>query len=319
MQYAFDRKRVVISVLVVVVLIAVLIKTSSFSWSSVIQAAKGIGVMNILLALCLAVFQYICVALRFLVLLPGAGITRPRVCHIFTNGQFFNQVLPVRAGDLYNIVALKHASADPGFSTARVVSALIIERLLSTLVLLVLIISLLDWSAIVFDKLKIPPWTQQTFAALVFFLVVAFVVYLVQRRSDRLRNWLIELRRGLKAILNLRRFLLVLTLGVLMWMAEVLALKVLAGSLGFDLQLGQGLFVLLLLNIGVAIPITMANIGTYEAALVLGLGWWGMGTSEAVAIALVHHALQITALLVLIAMFNVAEWLHGSARMPNGR
>ena len=69
------------------------------------------------------------------------------------------------------------------------------------------------------------------------------------------------------------------------------------------------MFVLFLLNVGIAVPITLGNIGTYEAALVVGLTLWGVETNEAVAVALSHHFVQVLSLVVLAASFNTLVYL----------
>jgi uncharacterized membrane protein YbhN (UPF0104 family) len=97
-------------------------------------------------------------------------------------------------------------------------------------------------------------------------------------------------------------------LSLFVWIFEVLAMQVLATPLQVDLGLGQGMLILLILNIGIAVPLTVANVGIFEAALVFGLSLWGVDPNKAIAIALCHHSLQIAALAVWVAVFNL--WLR---------
>ena len=311
MQQGFTKKRIVISVLILAVLVAVLIQTNAVSWESVFQSLRGIGIQNLLLALCMSVSQYLCIAIRFVVLLPkaSASVLRRQICRIYTNGQLLNHLVPARAGDLYKVIALKSASADPNFSSAYVVSALIIERIISTAVLVVLILVLVDWSTLKIADLSFPDRSEQLKTVFLAVLVVGVVLYFVQKKSKKLHDWLVELKRSFFTILNLRRFLLIVGFSVVMWIFEVLSMKFVAAPLGIDLQLGQGLFVLFLLNVGIAVPVTLGNIGTYEAALVVGLTLWGVGTNEAIAIALSHHFVQVLSLIILSASFNTLVYL----------
>ncbi len=105
-------------------------------------------------------------------------------------------------------------------------------------------------------------------------------------------------------------------MSVVMWSLEVLSIKFLAAPLNVELQLGQGLFILLLLNVGIAVPVTLGNVGTYEAALVLGLGLWGVGANDGIAVAISHHFLQILSLLILAAMFNIVNLTALKKRTP---
>ncbi len=292
--------------LVLAVLVAIVIKSNALSWDSVFTSLAKIGIVNFLLALSMAVAQYSILAARFVLLLPkaSANVARRQICRIFTNGQLFNHLFPARAGDLYKVIALKGASTDPTFSSAYVVSALIIERLVSTLVLLSLIALLVDWSGVAIADLSFLDRSRQikTLAAVILLLAVAF--YVAQKRSKKLHQWLIELKRSFIKILGPQRLFIVVVLSIMIWSLEVVSMKFVAAPLGIDLQLGQGLFVLLLLNLGIAVPVTLGNIGTYEAVLVIGLSLWGVSTSDAIVVALSHHALQILSLAILAGVLN---------------
>ena len=296
--------------LIVVVLVAVLIKSNAVSWENVFQSLRGIGIQNLLLALCMSLSQYLCIAVRFVVLLPkaSASVLRRHICRIYTNGQLLNHLVPARAGDLYKVIALKSASTDPNFSSAYVVSALIIERIISTVILVVLILVLVDWSTLKIVDLSFSDRSEQLKTMFVLVLLLGVILYFIQRKSKKLHDWLVELKRSFFTILNLRRFLLILGFSVVMWTFEVLSMKFVAAPLGIDLQLGQGLFVLFLLNVGIAVPVTLGNIGTYEAALVVGLTLWGVGTNEAIAIALSHHFVQVLSLIILSVSFNTVVY-----------
>jgi uncharacterized membrane protein YbhN (UPF0104 family) len=309
------RKRVVASLLVVAIVVVVMAKSDIISWQGVLNSLQKIGIQNFLLALCMALAQYVCIALRFVILLARESVTPFQVARIFTNGQLFNHLFPARAGDLYKVVALKNQSSDSNFSTAHVVSALILERAISTLVLIVLIVVLADWSKIRIADLAFVDRSRQLQVGLLVIGLAALALYFAQKKYPRLRAWLLELKRGFRVILDLRRFFLVVCMSVAMWTLEVLSMKFVAAPLNIDLSLGQGLFVLLLLNAGIAVPITLGNIGTYEAALVLGLGLWGIGTNDGIAIAMSHHFLQIASLVLLAGMVNSINMVRSKPQL----
>jgi len=56
------------------------------------------------------------------------------------------------------------------------------------------------------------------------------------------------------------------------------------------------LLALVLLNVGISVPISVANVGPYEAALAFGLRQAGVPLSSAVVLATVHHALELLAI-----------------------
>jgi uncharacterized membrane protein YbhN (UPF0104 family) len=316
MKKLFGRKRTIGSILVVAILILVMVKSNTISWQGVLRSLETIGLRDFILALCMALGQYICVALRFVVLIPKAYASKFQVSRIYTNGQLFNHLFPARAGDLYKIIALKRVAGDKSFSTAYVVSALIIERLVSTLVLVLLIVLLVDWSTLRIADLSLVDRAGQLKIALAAAALAGVALYFIQKKSPGFHAWLVELKRSFLTILNLRRFVLVVGMSVVMWSLEVLSIKFLAAPLDVELQLGQGLFILLLLNVGIAVPVTLGNVGTYEAVLVLGLGLWGVGTNDGIAIAVSHHFLQIFSLLILAGIFNTINLTALKKRTP---
>ena len=103
----FPRKRMFASILAVAVVAFIIVKSDIISWAGVLDSFGKIGIQSFLFALLLAVAQYVCVALRFIILLARESIPSFQVCRIFTNGQLFNHLFPARAGDVYKVLALK--------------------------------------------------------------------------------------------------------------------------------------------------------------------------------------------------------------------
>lgn len=307
MHHGITKNRLFASIVVVGLLLVLVTKSGAVSWGSVLRSLHGIGMVNLLLALCMAIIQYLCLSFRFVVLLPRAGVSKLNICRIFVNGQLVNHLLPARAGDLYKILAVKKASSWPDFSTAHVVSALVVEKVLAALVLICLVVVMVDWADADISDLTFPDRSLQFNLGLIVVLLAGLVLYYGQRKLPALRRWLQELKKSFLTILDVRRMLLGTGLSVVVWTMEALTMKLLAIPLNVEIELGQGMLVLLLLNIGIAVPVTLANVGIYEAALVLGLGLWGIGTSEAIAIALSHHVLQLLALLLWVVAFGAME------------
>ena len=77
------------------------------------------------------------------------------------------------------------------------------------------------------------------------------------------------------------------------WTAELLAIRVLCGALGFPLSPPQLVLALVVLNFGISVPVSVANLGVYEAVLAFGLSRSGVPLPSAVAIATLHHGLEL--------------------------
>ena len=93
--------------------------------------------------------------------------------------------------------------------------------------------------------------------------------------------------------------------GVAAWTAETLALCVLCAGLGAAPTLPRVALALALLNAGTAIPVSVASLGVYEAALAYGLNRSGLPLASAIAVATAHHALQLLTLSLCTAAFSV--------------
>jgi SAM-dependent methyltransferase len=102
-----------------------------------------------------------------------------------------------------------------------------------------------------------------------------------------------------------------LACGVLAWLSEATILRVLATRLGFDVSIARAIGVLVVLNLGIAVPLTFANLGTFEAAIVFALGLYGVPASNALAVATVHHAVQAACAIGLPALLAFAARFWG--------
>jgi uncharacterized membrane protein YbhN (UPF0104 family) len=112
--------------------------------------------------------------------------------------------------------------------------------------------------------------------------------------------------RTVRAMMTPRRLVVAVTLGVLAWAAEATSMRVLSAPFGVNLSVPQAMVGLLILNLGIAVPVSVANVGAYEAATVVGLVPFGATAAQALAIGAIHHAVQVTA----IAFFAFTFWLR---------
>jgi uncharacterized membrane protein YbhN (UPF0104 family) len=80
----------------------------------------------------------------------------------------------------------------------------------------------------------------------------------------------------------------------------------LAHPLGVHLSLPQAIGGILVLNLGTALPVSVANVGAYEAAMAVGLRAFGASVAQGIAIGVLHHAVS----LATIATFALLFWVH---------
>lgn len=107
-----------------------------------------------------------------------------------------------------------------------------------------------------------------------------------------------------------KRAVFSLLVALLAWMSEAVTLQVLCQGQGFSLTLTQSVFLLSVLNLAIAIPISLANLGPFEAAIIFGLGKLGVNATSSVDIAAAHHTLQMIGLLSLTGLVAVYRMIR---------
>ena len=243
-------------------------------------------------------------ALRWQLLFTPA--TRPRlqsVTNALLIGYFFNQLLPLRAGEAARVVALNRETGTP---LAQAAATAIAERLYDIAVLLLLLF-------VALPLLPTVPWIHRAtivallFGALCFGLVLALLRFgarplsFVLRPLERLR--FVTPTQTQAAAVNAVRGLAALHLpGIASraLLATVASWLVLAVSFwcvlaAFHLVLGYDAALLLVVavNLALVLPSAPAAVGTFEAAVVLALDPYGIDKADALALAVVLHALNL--------------------------
>jgi len=118
-----------------------------------------------------------------------------------------------------------------------------------------------------------------------------------------------ELVKGLSALADPARTLASVAFSLGAWTAELLAIGVLCSALGFPLSPPQLVLALVVLNVGISVPVSVANLGVYEALLAFGLSRSGLPLSAAVAIATLHHGLELLG--VNLGAAGLLLWARG--------
>jgi glycosyltransferase 2 family protein len=239
-------------------------------------------------------------------------------------GQFLNNVLPFRAGDLARIVALRSLGGPSRVETAGTV---VIERLFDVLALLVLLFITVPW-------LPEVTWLRAAAGlAIVLALALAAAVIILRIYGERavrlvLRPlaWLpfLSPRRVEAAVHNLTRGVIALRSGRLGLVAFawtlaswlVLGMSFWFVMLGFDLGLSPvaGLLVVIATGLSHLLPSAPAAVGVFEAAAVVVLAAYGIPQAQALSYALVVHGLNVVPFIVTGLL--VVNWRRGALRAP---
>lgn len=243
-------------------------------------------------------------------------------------GYLINNLLPLRAGELARAIFLGKSS---GLGTFHVLSTIIIERAFDIAIAAGLLLSTLPLALGV-------EWAKPV-AYTMLGLVAAglLALYLAARNRDKvlagLARWggrwnftrryvvpqLDALLNGLQALTQPRRFALALFLVLGTWFTSIVQYYVVTLSFVPNAPLWWGAFLVAMLGLGIAVPAAPGALGVFEAALVGALVLLGIPASQALAYAVIMHALQyaITGVLGGIGLMN--EKLSISALMAQLR
>jgi uncharacterized membrane protein YbhN (UPF0104 family) len=234
-------------------------------------------------------------------------------------GQFFNNVLPARAGEAARVIALNRSSRT---SRAEIVATVVVERVFDVLALLVILFVLLPW---------LPHVTWLRGAAILAIALVAVTVAAVVvlgRFGDRPFRTLLRplarlpllsleqtdraagsIVRGAVSLRDPRLAAAALVLTAISWI--LLALSAWVLMLGFDLGLSPlaGALVFVAVGLSLVLPSSTAALGVFEAATIVALDPYGVPKADALSYALVLHAVNFFPYVVAGAVVLQAQAL----------
>ncbi len=230
--------------------------------------------------------------------LGGVRGTRADAYALTTVGYMGNNALPARAGDLMKAML----SARRGGAARRdVLGALVAERLLDVVALLAVFVVLVGVGGL---PLGLSRGVLALLAVGVILTGVAVLGVGRRSRGSAHRLWLL-----VSALLAPSRRLAgwpgatLLGLSLALWLGEGGVYAVLGRVAGLDLGFGGGLYVMALANIAAMVPAAPGYVGTYDAAVVLGVRLAGAG---AAGVALPYVVLVRFVLFVPITLIGLA-------------
>lgn len=238
-------------------------------------------------------------------------------------GQFFNNILPARAGEAARVIVLhRRASASRAETTATV----LLERAFDVLALLVLLFVVLPWFPTV-------TWLRAAAVlAIALVAVLTLMVIILARFGERpllialrplrvfpfLPTELIEraaahLARGLASI---RRPGLAARAGfwtISSWLLIAASNWVLMRGFDLGLSFAAGLLVAVATGLGMIIPSAPGAIGVFEASALVALAAYDVPNSRAFSYALVLHAMNFVPYVAAGAVvLRLDRWLRRS-------
>lgn len=288
------------------------------------QSMLGVPLWVLAISLVTALAQSALLIARFWGIFPRKKRPSPvAAARAFAYSQSANVYLPARAGEVLRVVALtREAARQPDKSRpslADATSATVLDRVLDIAAFVVM--ALVFGRAFLFDAVASAlswGWLLAAGAASLF-LVTRLLRRIAPRWFARARASVREARGAARNLVSIRRFSIAIVLGLLSWVAELGTMLMLAYGLGLSITPVQMMISLIVLNLGIAIPVSFANIGAYEAATVIGLAPFGVSVTDAIALGTLHHAIQLAAVFLPALGLVIHERLSERARRRASR
>jgi len=290
-------------------LIAFFVFYKGVSFHEVWEAVNRFRWLVVASAFGFVILQNLFIVLRLWALLPArSGLSFFEVAHGVIYGQLVNTFVPARAGDVLKAVIFKKAG-NSNVSMMTGAGVIVADKLVDMVGLAVLIgVSGAYATPELVWLPEIPGWVWAAVPA-VGLLMYASFRFLLRDKFNAMKIFWHNFRDGLKGLVRPRQVIVAVLIGLGAWTFEAIALQILTSDQAMHIDLDRAVFLLCLLNLAIAVPISLANVGAFEASLVFGLSTFGVPTATALAIATVHHALQLGGILFLSGVIAVLRAL----------
>lgn len=111
---------------------------------------------------------------------------------------------------------------------------------------------------------------------------------------------------GLDMLTSRRHLFLTVVLSVLSWVAHALIVLFLLRAFEFEIPFWGAIIILIVNTLAIMVPVSPGNVGTFQLACIVGLGFFGIAKDEALAFSLILHAVELVPVIALgaIASFS---------------
>lgn len=295
----------------VVIVLASLFVSGFFLWlalrdiplAEVLQSMQQTRPIWLLVAVAMIGLGLALRAVRWRVLL-GRRVPLREAFHIVNITFLLNQ-LPLRAGE----VARSVLATRSGIPVLTAAASIVVERLLDTLLVVVLL---------AFSLASLPDVPENVTRAALFFgiaAIIGFGIFLVFARypalphhllkwTERLipllkrlplENMLDHLLEGLAPLADLRRFAHALLWTIISWSASILAFYALSQAFGIE---GSNVWrfcaiAMCLASLSIAIPVSVMALGPFEAAVLVAGQLTGIDEITAFSLGLLGHVISV--------------------------
>ena len=241
--------------------------------------------------------------------LPGTRVRRSDAMQGTFIGVLMSATLPARLGEPSRAFVVARRLGRARHHLPVVLGSIVSQTLLNIVALLALGVAMLSTVDVFRDNGTL---VGVTVAPVIVLLSVLVAPALLRARgTGQVRAALARVRSGLR-VFRQPRFGLTATVAQLSaWALQAVACWLLLVALGLDDRAGFGAAaaVLFAVNVTAVVPVTPSNLGVFQAACVVVLGAYGVGSADALAYGIILQAVEITTAVVMGAPALVKEGL----------
>ncbi len=272
---------------------------------------KSLAPFPVALAFLLILAQVSAQALRLWAIIPRDTPLRViQAGYTFAVGDCTNIFVPVRGGDALKILLMSRTAHNRGLTLPRATGALLADKVvdIGTFVLLSAMAGLIG-VLVTATPVTLPGPRMLIGASVALGLVLVLVRVGWPRLSGPVRNKLRTVGEGLSGLRDPGRCAASVSFSLAARVLEVLALRALCAAIGIPVSIPRIFLAHVIVNVGISVPVSVANLGVYEAALAYGFTRAGVALPVAVTIATTHHVLELLGISLSAAGYTVANQL----------
>ena len=226
-------------------------------------------------------------------------------------GYMANNLLPLKAGEFFrcSFVAKKWE-----LPYTRVLTTIGLERYFSGLSLVMIFVGITFF-------MSLPLWlTSGAYTLMAILVGVQVWLWILWAKKPKLENWekrhpliyhffktMDHIEEGSSVLKSPKAFAFLVLLGLITWVWQFGMLRVI--EMAYDLQLPwtSTMFVVLAVNLAIALPSAPGNLGTFEFASILAYGFVGVDKATALGVGIFFHFLQVIPV-TLVGLFYYWRW-----------
>ncbi len=311
--------RLIVFGLLFVAAAAVYLWNKKDSANALVEALHRFNSFSVALVFVAAFCQLFSSMFRTWLFLPvPRAINFIQVLYPVAVGQVANTFLPARAGDVLKVFLMNRLSKNGALPAMTAAGVIVADKIVDFIGFFSILLLAGGYQVM---GVKMPAISPGGFAGVGATGVILLLTlrWLLKSHWHKIQSWYKNFMLGLATVASPTRLGGGILAGLCAWALEIIAFQGLAASQGVVLSPGQAIFILCLVFASIIVPISFANVGTFEASLTAGLVYLGVPLPTAVAIATVHHGMQLVGTLVwgtLAAIARQAGWSNLKSVAP---